>query len=57
MVDTLDFAETHQYASLKNLVINFIVENRKEAMANPLIKASLRNFPDVMFEIVDAIEF
>ena len=55
VINTLQFANTSELPELKTFAAKYIVENRREIMGDPNTKLQLKQFPDVMFEIVDAM--
>lgn len=55
MVATLQFAINGDLPELKSFATKYIVENRRRILEDPTAKNSLRQYPDIMFEIVEAM--
>ena len=52
---TLELADSNNMMELRNILTKYIIANRRTVLDNPAIKAAIKRFPDVMFEIVESI--
>lgn len=55
MVSTLQFAISGNLPQLQAFATKYIVENRRRILEDPTAKNSLRQYPEIIVEIVEAM--
>jgi len=55
VISTLQLAVNSDIPDLKSFCTKFILENKRDILGDPVAKVSLKQFPDIMLEIMEAM--